>query len=60
MNVESKLIEIYRDDSNFFYNDTHNKTQKSKHWKRYDLVDFTEENLINFRNDSKLSRYLDD
>ena len=28
--------------------------------KRFNLADFTEENLKNFRNDSKLSRYLDD
>ena len=60
MNIERRLIEIYRESSNFFYNNIQNTSQKSKHWKRFNLADFTEENLKNFRNDSKLSRYLDD
>ena len=45
MNIERRLIEIYRESSNFFYNNIQNTSQKSKHWKRFNLADFTEENL---------------
>ena len=57
---KKKLIEIYKDTSNYFYSDKNNTLQKSKHWKKYNLREFTLDNLVNFRNDGKLSRGLDD
>ena len=57
---KKKLIEIYNDASKYFYARKNNTLQKSKHWEKYDLREFTLDNLINFRNDGKLSRGLDD
>ena len=57
---EKRLIEIYNDASRFFYNNKDNTNQKSKHWQRYNLREYSLENLINFRNDGKLSGGLDD
>ena len=57
---EKRLIEIYTEASQFFYNNNQNTNQKSKHWKKYDLREFTLDNLINFRNDGRLSEGLDD
>lgn len=57
---EKKLIEIYKKASEYFYNNQNNTNQKSKHWQRYNLREFTLDNLINFRNNGKLSGGLDD
>jgi putative sugar O-methyltransferase len=57
---ENKLIEIYKEASKYFYTNQNNTNQKSKHWKKYNLREFTKDNLINFRNDGKLSGGLDD
>ena len=57
---EENLISIYEDASKYFYKNSENKIQKSKHWKRYDQKKFTLQNLINFRKDSRLSVFLDD
>ena len=57
---ENKLIEIYKEASKYFYTNQNNSNQKSKHWKKYNLREFTKDNLINFRNDGKLSGGLDD
>ena len=54
------LIEIYKEAKKFFYNNNQNLNQKSKHWESYNLKNFTLDNLINFRNDGKLSEGLDD
>ena len=57
---EKKLIDIYKEASKFFYGIQNNTNQKSKHWERYNLKEFTLDNLINFRNDGKLSGDLDE
>lgn len=57
---EKKFIEIYKEASKYFYTNKNNIDQKSKHWERYNLKEFTLDNLINFRNDGKLSGGLDD
>jgi putative sugar O-methyltransferase len=57
---EKRLIDIYTEASKFFYNNNQNTNQKSKHWKKYNLKEFTLDNLINFRNDGRLSEGLDD
>ena len=54
------MIKIYKEASNFFYNINTNLNQKSKHWKSYNLKEFNVDNLINFRNDGRLSGGLDD
>ena len=61
MSNNKKLIEIYEQSSNFFYNNKKNFNEKSKHWTSwYDSQDFNFENLKNFRNSkSKLSAGLD-
>ena len=61
MSYQKKLIEIYNQSSNFFYNNKKNFNEKSKHWASwYDSQDFNSENLKNFRNSkSKLSGGLD-
>ena len=58
---EKKLIEIYNQSSNFFYNNKINLLNKSKHWQTYyNSQNFNLENLKNFRNSkSKLSAGLD-
>ena len=58
--LEKDLIEIYKEASKFFYNNTKNIGQKSDHWTRYNLKEFTPENLSNFRKKKKLSDGLDD
>ncbi len=58
--LEKDLIEIYREASKFFYNNTKNINQKSAHWTRYNFKEFTPENLINFRKKKNLSDGLDD
>ena len=45
-----RLIEIYKEASKYFYSNQNNTNQKSKHWERYNLKEFTLDNLINFRN----------
>jgi len=55
-----RLIDIYKEASKYFYVIQNNTNQKSKHWERYNLKEFTLDNLINFRNDGKLSAGLDD
>ena len=57
---EKRLIDIYKEASKYFYGIQNNTNQKSKHWERYNLKEFTLDNLINFRNDGKLSGDLDD
>ena len=57
---EKRLIEIYKEASKYFYSNQNNTNQKSKHWEEYNLKEFTLNNLINFRNDGKLSGGLDD
>ena len=57
---EKKLLEIYHQASDFFYNNSLNYNQKSKHWKRYNLKNFNLNNLINFRKEGNLSKGLDD
>ena len=57
---EKKLLEIYHQASDFFYNNSLNFNQKSKHWKRYNLKNFNLDNLINFRKEGNLSKGLDD
>jgi len=58
---EKKLIDIYEQAFNYFYNDKLNINQKSKHWKKYDLRKFNLNNLINFRSShDSLSSGLDD
>jgi len=57
---EKRLIDIYKEASKYFYVIQNNTNQKSKHWERYNLKEFTLDNLINFRNDGKLSGGLDD
>ena len=58
---EKKLIKIYEDAFNTFYNNMSNINQKSKHWKKYDLRKFNSNNLINFRSSyDSLSSGLDD
>ena len=57
---ERRLIDIYNETSKYFYSNQNNTNQKSKHWKKYNLKEFTLDNLINFRNDGKLSGGLDD
>ena len=57
---EKRLIDIYNETSKYFYSNQNNTNQKSKHWKKYNLKEFTLDNLINFRNDGKLSGGLDD
>ena len=60
---EKKLIEIYKEASKYFYTNKNNTNQKSNHWERYNLKEFTSDNLINFRNhgnDERLSGGLDD
>lgn len=57
---EKRLIDIYKEASKYFYGIQNNTNQKSKHWERYNLKEFTLDNLINFRNDGKLSGGLDD
>ena len=57
---ENKLIEIYKYSSKYFYSNQNNTNQKSKHWESYNLKEFSLDNLINFRNDGKLSGGLDD
>ena len=58
---EEKLIEIYNQSSNFFYNNKINLSAKSKHWASfYNSQNFNLENLKNFRNSkSQLSAGLD-
>ena len=55
-----KLIEVYKEASKYFYNNKDNSEQKSKHWEMYNSREFTLDNLINFRNNQRLSRSLDD
>lgn len=57
---EKRLIDIYKEASKYFYGIQNNTNQKSKHWESYNLKEFTLDNLINFRNDGKLSGGLDD
>jgi len=57
---EKRLFDIYKETSKYFYGIQNNTNQKSKHWERYNLKEFTLDNLINFRNDGKLSEGLDD
>ena len=57
---KKKLIDIYNEAYEYFYRNRSNTNQKSKHWERYNLKDFTLDNLINFRNNGKLSEGLDD
>jgi hypothetical protein len=61
MFYEKRLIEIYNQSSNFFYNNKKNFSEKSKHWSSYyDSQDFNLYNLKNFRNSkNNLSRGLD-
>ena len=47
---DKRLIEIYKEASKYFYSNQNNTNQKSKHWERYNLNEFTLDNLINFRN----------
>ncbi len=57
---EKKLIKIYNESSKYFYSNKNNTNQKSRHWERYNLKKFTLDNLINFRNNGRLSEGLDD
>lgn len=59
---EKRLIEIYKEASKYFYSNQNNTNQKSKHWERYNLKEFTIDNLINFRNTGggRLSEGLDE
>ena len=58
--MENNLIKIYKKASEYFYGNRNNLNQKSKHWERYNLKEFTLDNLTNFRNYNKLSGGLDD
>ena len=55
-----KLIEVYKEASKYFYNNKDNSEQKSEKWEKYNSREFTLDNLINFRNNQRLSRNLDD
>ena len=52
---EKRLIDIYKEASKYFYGIQNNTNQKSKHWERYNLKEFTLDNLINFRKNQILS-----
>ena len=54
------LIEIYKEASKYFYSNQNYTNQKSKHWKKYYSKEFSFDNVINFRNDRRLSEGLDD
>lgn len=58
--IEKKFIEIYKETLEYFYSNRNNANQKSKHWQKYNLKKFTLDNLINFRNNGRLSNGLDD
>jgi len=60
MNVK-ELLEIYEETSKYFYENKKYTNQKSTHWKRlYDFKEYNLDNILNFRNNKKLSRGLDD
>ena len=65
---DKRLIEIYKEASKYFYSNQNNTNQKSKHWERYNLKEFTldinynDENSKEFDNikiKKMLNNYLD-
>jgi hypothetical protein len=57
---ESRILKIFKEVSKDFYKKKGNNDQKSKHWKnRYQIKEFNEKNLVNFRS-SGLNLGLDD